>query len=197
MSLSNHFIDDGMEASLPFLFNSLKHHSGRIQTYIKLARDKSFDDAKIATDLLKVGNSIIDIYHGSLSIHQITHEIKDYLESIDCFEASQYQGFIAGYSKNFRTVDLCDGSNWTLITGDDPGRYLHIHPSRASLHTIRARAIALKTAIYIMVFYDMELANSSLVELTNEVRVNLMKESPIKNEVYTRSVSRVLGILRY
>ena len=155
---------------------------------------RSYKNADIAADLLKVGNSMIDIYHGILSIHEITAEIKDYLLSIDSFEASQYLAFVTGNSKNFRTMGLSDGSSWTLIKGNDPQRYLHIHPSRSSMHTIRARAIALKTAIYIMIFYEKELTDTNLIALINKVRLHKMNESPIKNEVYTRGVRRVLEV---
>ena len=54
---------------------------------------------------------------------------------------------------------------------------------------------ALKTAIYLHIFYNQPIAEGQLVAVSNEVRAHYLKESPIKNEVYTIGLRRTLQLL--
>lgn len=179
---------------IPFLFNAFKHHAATISAFIEYAKTAVVSPEFVNRELLKVGNAMIDIYHGPLSQPTVILEIEKHLKSMDCYHPEAYNGYISRISKAYRTMKLSDGSSWTLLVGREMDRYIHIHPSRGSAHTIRARAIALKTAINLLIFHESEL-DTNLVALVNEVRQHHLQESPIKNEVYTRGIRRVLGIL--
>lgn len=178
----------------PFLFNSIKHHSGFVNKFIERAKLESLASQDISRYLLKVGNSMIDMYYGKLSRLEIIEETEKHLKSMDCLDVISYGQYIEKSSKKFRKLNLSDGSSWTLLYGRESARYIHIHPSRGSANTIRIRAIALKTAIFLKIFYHEDYRHN-LVDKVNEVRKKYMEESPIKNEVYTISLRRLLNIL--
>ena len=184
-----------MQLSSNVLFNTLKHHAGCIREYIEEARSQQFNRDKIASDLLIIGNSMIDIYYGELTPLQVIKEVKKQLKSMGCKDEEEaYRQFILASPKKYQTVAICDGSSWTLLLSRERGKYLHIHPSRKSAYTVRARAIALRTAIYLFIFHENELS-SNLVSLVNKIRNEYMHESPIKNKRYTRGLQRILAIL--
>jgi len=179
---------------VPFLFNMLKHHHGYQCDFIEQAKIANYSPSQISRFLIIVGRLMIDLYYGKLSPNKIASEVEAYLSSIYSYEEEEYYKFINTANKNFRKVELSDGSSWTLLIGRDAGRYVHIHPSRGSANTIRVGAIALKTAICLKIDYGKELQYGNLVKLTNEVREKYLDESPIKNEVYTKGIRRVLEL---
>ncbi len=178
----------------PFLLNALKHHHGFQLEFIKRARVSEYTPDRLRRLLLPVGRLMIDLYYGELTPVAIADEVKKHLISMNHFEEVAYRRFISSAEKKYRTMALSDGSRWTLLIGREEGKYIHIHPSRGSDHSIRVRAIALKTAICLKIFYNDHLKTRNLVELTNEVRANYLDEPPIKNEVYTRGLRRVLEL---
>ena len=178
-----------------YLFNTLKHHSGSVGDFIQMAKVKSFGGEQLNSMMKKIGQSMIDFYYGGLTPSKIALEIGMYLSSINCFEKKSYCEFIQKKQKKYRTVELSDGSSWIMLLGRESGNYIHIHPARESRHTIRIKAISLKTAIFIRVFYAEDLANLSIVALANEVRQKYLDEPPLKNELNTKGIQRVLSVL--
>ena len=179
--------------SAPFLFNAAKHHIGFIKEFIDQSRSGGRSLEDINGQLICMGKSVIDIYYGSLTQIEIAQEITRDLKILNCYDLVLYRQFI---SKNkYQTLKLSDGSGWILTMGKMEEKYIHIHPSKRSIFTIRARALALKTAILLMVFYSDKLKKISKVELVNEVRGKYLGEPPIKNDIYTKGVSRVLQLL--
>ena len=179
--------------SAPFLFNAAKHHIGFVKEFIDQSRSGGRSIEDINHQLISIGKSVIDIYYGSLTQIEIAQEILNHLKVLNFYDLVPYRQFIS--PQKYKTLKLSDGSGWTLIMGKIQESYIHIHPSRGSLHTIRARALALKTAILLMIFYSDKLKKVSKVELVNEVRGKYLGESPIKNEIYTKGVNRVLDLL--
>jgi len=177
-----------------FLFNSIKHHLGCIKDFIVQSKTECFLPDDINHQLIQVGKSMIDFYYGNISQLEIIQEIKRHLKSMNCYDSESYYQFISISPKNYRILDLSDGSSWTLLIGKKKNRYIHIHPSRGSMYTLRARALALKTAILLLIFYADELNKVSIVKLTNEVRKKYLGEPPIKNEIYTTGLRRILEL---
>lgn len=179
--------------SEPFMFNAAKHHIGFVKEFI----DQSTSDGRSIEDinrqLISIGKSVIDIYYGSLTQIEIAQEITSHLKILNCYDLVPYSQFIS--LKKYQTLKLSDGSGWTLTMGKMEEKYIHLHPSRGSVHTIRAKALALKTAILLMIFYSKKLIKVLKVELVNEVREKYLGEPPIKNDIYTKGVSRVLELL--
>ncbi len=179
----------------PFLFNSLKHHRGAVLEIIEKARDNGLSKNEINTIIKKIGNSMIDFYYGELSLFKIAKEIELDLKTENCYYEKNYHDFIQKAPGKYASIVLSDHSTWTLVFGRSHGNYIHLHPSRGSEHTMRVRAIALKTVIILKVFFEESLNSSDLVSLTNEARLHYLDESPIKNELYTRGLKRILKIL--
>jgi len=178
----------------PFLFNALKHHHGYQLDFIQKIKKNKQAQNQINNLLVKVGRLMIDLYYGTMSPLEITTEIENWLKSTGHFQEDSYHDFVNEAGKKYRIIELSDGSSWTLLIGRDHGRYVHIHPCRGSKNTIRVGAIALKTAICLKIFCGDKLSKESLVTLTNEVRKKYLAEPPIKNEIYTKGIRRVLNL---
>jgi len=187
-------MNDHLECPGPFIFNAIKHHIAYIRYFIDQARSGIMGPEDINLQMVKIGRSMIDIYLGELTPFAISKEIKSYLESIKCFDSKSFNQFISSSTKKFRNITLRDGSSWTLLIGDEEERFIHIHPSRGSKYTLRIGAMALKTAIYLRIYYPAARHDSPLVKLVNAVREQLMKEAPIQNESYTKGLRRVLNL---
>jgi len=179
----------------PTIFNGLKHHRLVILDFIEESKEKNYPIAELNHIMKKIGNSMIDLYNGDMKPQEISVEIIDLLKSKSNFYKDAYHKYVLDIPKKYRKVRISDGSEWTLLLGREPEFYLHIHPARGSEYTTRVRAISIKTAILLKVFFEKELANGNLVSLVNKVRTDYLQESPIKNETDTISLKRVLDLL--
>ena len=186
------FINQDLTA--PFLFNALKHHHGFQIDFIEKTKNTGNNHTELKNQLIKIGRLMTDLYYGPLSTMSIGEEIQQNLMLSNFYAKDSYKKFIVITGKKFRTMELSDGSNWTLLIGRERERYLHIHPSRGSKYTIRVGALAIKTAICLQIYFPDKLKTTSLVNLTNEVRNKYLNESPIKNENYTKGIRRVLDL---
>ena len=179
----------------PSIFNGLKHHRLVILEFIKKSIEDKYPIDTLNLTMKKVGNSMIDLYHGDLKPQDISGEIIDLLKLKSNFYKDAYYKYVFDVPKKFRKVKISDGSEWTLLLGREEEFYLHIHPARGSKFTTRVRAISIKTAILLKVFFEKELVDGDLVSMVNKVRIDYLHESPIKNEADTISLKRVLDLL--
>jgi hypothetical protein len=183
------------QIELPFLFNIWKHHLGFLKNFIEKAARGRVEHEELSEPLLKMGNSMIDIYYGSLPVEGIIEDIRRQLVSNENYEKTTYKDLITRSPGRYRNIKISDGSVWTLLAGNDPHRYIHIHPARGSLCTMRIGAVALKTALLLKIFYPGGLTADELVDVVNQLRCEFLGESPIKNLSYTRSISKMLDLL--
>ena len=179
----------------PFLFNGLKHHRQIILEFIEISKEKKFSIDELNIAMKKVGNSMIDLYYGDMNPQEITDDISDLLKSNSHFYKDDYYKYVLAVPKKYRKLKIRDGSEWTLLLGKEADTYLHIHPARGSKFTKRVKAISIKTAIMLKVFFNNELQNGDLVSMVNNVRLEYLHESPIKNEIDTIRLKRVLDLL--
>lgn len=179
----------------PFSFNGLKHHRQIILEFINNTIEHNYLIPDLNILMKKIGNSMIDLYYGDLSPAEIADEIAVALKSKCCFHKDDYANYIFEAPKKYRSLTLSDGSEWTLLFGKEADTYVHIHPSRGSKLTKRVKAISIRTAIMLKIFYEKELQNGDLISLTNKVRIDCLHESPINNELDTIRLKRVLDLL--
>jgi hypothetical protein len=180
----------------PFLLNALKHHKGSISAFIERYGAGSHHDLEdAARQLITLGNLVMDLYTGDLGISEITEDIKQYLKRRGFFEEESYRAWISRAEKTYRVTKVIDGSTWTLLTGRDHGRYIHIHPARYSLHSFRIKALPLKTAVLLLIADDIRI-DQNPVEAINRIRMAYLKESPIGDEKDVKNTLRVLTALR-
>ena len=133
--------DDSLNLPKPILFHPLKHHLGYLRHFIHNSTDEAFYAA-----IPRVGASQMDLYCGELNLLNIGQEILGQLAAKSIRAEPDFISFLA-QGNGYQNVVISDGSTWTLLRGDDPELYVHIHPARYSRHCIRVKAGAIKTAI--------------------------------------------------
>jgi hypothetical protein len=177
----------------PFLFNPLKHHIGFIREFINYEIDETNNDFKGCIKKLKhIGNSVMDVYTGSLGINNISKEVGEFLEEKTLLKRDNYSFWVGNNMNDFRIITLTDGSQWTLKNHDNEKRFVHIFPARNSQHTFRVKANTLKSAILYNIIIGKNFITGNDL---NRVR-SLLGLSPIKDTIDTEAVTEMIEILR-
>ncbi len=136
----------------------------------------------------------MDLYLGKLTPSVITRFIKKFLKEKKVFKYESYEQWLISEGKEFRLIILPDKSTWTLRMGDQEENYIHIHPGRYSLHTIRVRALTLKTAICVMAYINIHKNSPPDLELINNVRKEFLNAAPVKSLSSTSGLRRLLNV---
>lgn len=177
----------------PINLNCWKHHSGFIKVQIESVREiNELEELKVY--LLKIGESQMDLYFGGYSPLQISEQILDYLHQNKIFLFEKYRNWLYKDGKDYQLVELKDKSVWTLRLGENPERYVHIHPGRYSLHTVRVKATTLKTAILILNFQRMGEPMTIETETINQIRKKYLNEPPLKSFSRASGLGRLLDL---
>jgi len=168
-------------------FNPWKHHKNYICNKIENYSDQKetgFKDLK--RNLVHIGGSQTDLYTGTLSVPQIMQNITRELLKYNIKNKKSYKNWLQKSGKDYRNISLQDNSLWTLRLSEVDEKFIHIHPSRHSKNTVRVRSTTLKTAIAVKLISKMKTVSPTDLKLINEVRKNLLNESPVK-AVYKKS----------
>ncbi len=178
----------------PVLFNPLKHHLGFIREFISSrSEDNSRDNpGSLLLELKHLGTSVMDVYTGNMSVFHICTEIIQFLYESGPTGKKEFAGW-AGRDKNeFRVIHLSDGAQWTIKYNDNLQRWVHVFPSRGSLHSFRVKSNTMKSALlyYILIGKDY-ITGSDL----NRVRP-LLGLSPVKSANDTDAITGMIEILR-
>lgn len=177
--------DDSFNLPSPILFHPLKHHLGYIRHFIQHSTDEAFYAA-----IPRIGASQMDLYCGELSLRNIGQEILGQLLAMEIGTESDFVSYLTS-SAGYQNLTISDGSTWTLLRGDDPERYVHIHPARYALHCIRVKAGALKTAIMML--------RQGLTPKGDTTQVNALRNSiglsAIKNLQESEGIGRIWEVL--
>jgi hypothetical protein len=172
----------------PLLFNPQKHHLHFIQEQIgfwqSLSREQAMDD------LNKIGNNLLDLYFGSLTVEEICGEIIQTLEKNNRLEKKQYLKWLG--PKEYNKIRSSDGSDWLAKKGNLPERFVHIHPAKNSLDTIRVRGTTLKTIIALLI-YDIKYKQNAKTNLgaVNSIRKEYLDLSPVKSLQANKGILRL------
>lgn len=178
----------------PILFNCWKHHLGFIKSELESIEIKSKNDIKNFAESLKVmGDSLSDLYLGSYSPSKISGFIISDLKSKRLFAKEKFIEWLFNDEKDYKLIRLPDNSNWTIMLGKDKEKYVHIHPARYSLHTIRVKSVSLKTAS--IVFLRAKHFGGSPFDLStvNKVRTEFLKYSPVKNISHKNGLGKIIS----
>lgn len=168
-------------------FNPLKHHLKEIQKFIATPPNN-------LTEVLKtLGSSQPDLYTGRLSIKEIKKEI---IEQLTASQIIDKELFISWIEKagGYRKLILSDGSKWILRISDNKEQFVHIHPGRYSLYSVRVKSGALKTAIYYLINFK-SATNTISTQQINEIRIEV-GISPIKNSRDCCHISKLIKIIK-
>ncbi|MDJ1504511.1 hypothetical protein [Xanthocytophaga agilis] len=172
------------------LFNGLKHHYQIIQNFINTYDTKSMH--LLEQQICSIGNSQMDLYTGNLSETTIKEEVITLLTTANLLSEIDFKEFL--HPEQYRSVFLSDGSLWILRFGEKAGQYIHIHPARYSMHTIRVKATTLKTAIGVLVWQKENISEIEIKQL-NYLRKDILKMSPIRSLEDANSVWKMVNLL--
>lgn len=171
------------------LLNPLKHHARALKTFLETAPD----DATVFRELLRIGQSQMDFYYGTLAVEQIAAEAIAALhrEQISSSEAFTHWLQPAG----FREFTGSDGTAWIFRAGQGT-QFVHLHPGRYAAHTVRVKASTLKTAA--LVYRQIRLHHLQWPaprEVINALRMTGLNLPPIASHDGLKQVERCVNLL--
>jgi len=178
----------------PILLNCLKHHLGYIKFRLDYRSGKEENIKAFSEELLLIGHSQLDLYLGSLTPAEIGDLISRRLKANDCFTLARYKSWITQAGSDYQILELPDTSRWAFRLGKN-ARYIHLHPGRYSPHTLRVKALSLKTAILAALYGTLNRLDPFDLDLINQVRQVHLKASPIKRLRKEDGLGRILAFL--
>jgi hypothetical protein len=167
------------------LFNTYKHHLLSIKEEIINANEFVFRQI-----LLKIGNSQMDMYVGSLKVEAIKEEIILKLKGLSLFEKDMIVKYLEENNSYF-SIKISDDSVWVMREGRDKIQFVHIHPARYSVNTLRVKANTLKTALVATKFLN-KMENN--LQNINDLRVKYLNLSPIKDIEESQTIVKILAL---
>lgn len=140
--------------------------------------------------LLRIGESQMDLFVGAYTVEEISKQIQEHLDQNKIHSLTEYQRWLCKEGKEYQLVTLRDKSSWTLRLGESIEKFVHIHPARYSRHTVRVKAVTLKTTILVLALHKLKVISVIDTESVNAVRKKFLKEPPFK------SISKAAGLVR-
>jgi hypothetical protein len=182
------------ETSGPVLLNCWKHHAGFIKSkVIQYKKNPERNSLALTQEIISIGESLMDLYTGELTPQEIADEVLHQLEKEQASGMREYGAWLKQEGKGYKIIKLADLSQWTLRLGERKTKYVHIHPSRYSLHTIRARSASLKTAILFSISQSDETENKLI--LINRIRKEYLNLPQLKNINSASAMLRLTALL--
>ena len=178
----------------PIKFNCWKHHAMFIKKELKNFKNE-VQIEQLQSRLLKIGESQMDLYYGKFTPDEIANQIIVYLLSIPVKNNEQYTDWLSGNGKEYRIITLNDKSIWTLRSGDDISRYVHIHPGRYSPYSVRVKALTLKTVICALAFSKVKSTPVVDIDIINEAREKLLNAPPLKSINKEKGLGKLMNLL--
>lgn len=177
----------------PVIFNPLKHHLSFIKEYAGLfMSEQKFDIQSLLRELKHIGNSVMDVYTGDLTLENISSEIIDFIGSQGInHEQHFFEWTEKGYAGT-RKIDLTDGSQWLLKYKKDKERFVHIFPARNSPHTFRVKSNTLKSVLIYLIMIGKDLVT---IDDINRSRA-MMSLSPVKEDADIEAIIEMTEIIR-
>lgn len=178
--------------SKPVLLNCWKHHAGFIRSKIKQYRKNPETHLDtLRSEIFLIGESLMDLYLGELTPKQIADSTIHFSRQNKIFNIEDFKEWLKEEKTDYRIIQLGDRSKWTLRLGRKEDRYIHIHPSRYSPHTLRVRSTSLKSAILIRVLTK-QYSGNKLATL-NAIRKEYLNLPPLKS---LRSGSALTSLIK-
>jgi len=178
----------------PFQFNPLKHHLGYIREFISLRMtdENEIDVKTLVHELNHIGNSVMDVYTGSLPINDLCGEIMGFLKAEIPDDIKTYSEWTGRKLNDFRTIVLSDHSKWMLNCNNDETRFVHIFPARLGPHSFRVKSNTLKSALLYNIIIGKDFISR---EDLNRAR-RLLGLSPVKNTAEAEAITQMIELLR-
>ena len=186
-------MEENCSVRAPIKFNCWKHHAGFIKKQVS-GLHKEGDIIQLKKILLLIGSSQMDLYIGIYSPANISEFIIEELKNKDVLNVSSYNLWLNKNGDNYQMINLPDKSTWTLRPGNEIQRYIHIHPGRYSVHTLRVKATTLKTAICILSWQKIYPGINMEIDLVNKLRNKFAGASPLKSIQINSGLDKLINI---
>ena len=134
---------DETDIPSPVRFNPFKHHRNYLLSFLK-----STSPEVIIEMLESVCNNYIDIYTGTMTPKSIGNSVISLLRSKQTLDADDFSRWV-NTKNGYRKIVLKDQSEWIVRKGNEPERYVHLHPARLDPFTLRFKGSTLKT-VYLL-----------------------------------------------
>jgi hypothetical protein len=178
------------EEFAPVAFNPYKHHLEFLKQKITGWKLLPWDE--VEKEIFYIGTNLTDVYYGNLTVREIHEEIVEFAAMTGLTDASKLTVWLG--HEQFRKVALSDLSQWVIRQGLNAACFLHIHPAKHSLFTLRIRASTLKTVIVLKLtdFGDRE--ELPQLHVVNLARTRMPGLSPIKRLEQDKGILRIWGV---
>lgn len=184
------------ESDSLILLNCWKHHAGFIKLKISECREAGkINFINFRKELLRIGDSVMDLYLGDLSPNEIADSIINSLKKKNVLEKEKFILWLKEKGNDFQEIELKDKSLWTIRLGEQKEKYIHIHPSRYSPLTIRVRALTLKSAILYLILNKNESDISDNLLFLNRIRKEYLNQPPLKMISSKSTLLKLISIL--
>ncbi|WP_163325789.1 hypothetical protein [Draconibacterium mangrovi] len=166
------------EIPLPIQYNPYKHHFHFLLNELTEWQKGNWNVIEKA--LLSIGNNLFDFYLGELTPEQVCKASLNYFETKNIITQTDFNNWLR--NAEWKKITLPDESKWLIKQGNQPDRYIHIHPAKFSKHTIRVRATTLKTVLTLCV-HKIPISDDTEQNLqsVNDQRISYLQLSPIKS----------------
>jgi hypothetical protein len=181
------------EIFYPITFNPHKHHLGFLQNQLIIWQNQECHI--VNNELLCIGNNLIDLYYGRLSVDDILNESHKFFKKTGISNSGKLEQWLHPFE--YRKIILSDKSLWIIKKGTDSKRFIHIHPAKNSPFSVRVRATTLKTVIALKIQSDIDKEDTIHLDTVNRIRTTYLGLSPIKNLERGKGISRLWNIFGY
>jgi len=173
---------------VPITFNACKHHFGFLKQQIE--EWKKTDWHVVEKELLCIGENLLDFYTGRLSVENIYNECLEYFRARNINNLQAFEKWLG--TEGYKKAELSDFSQWVIKQGVNKKRYIHIHPAKYSEHTLRIRAVTLKTVCVLQILSVpvQENMNENLQQV-NRIRKTYLHLSPVKSLSYGKGIFKI------
>lgn len=180
----------------PVWFNAWKHHRGFLcQQINQYSPSEQGALNNFFTSLNLLGSSVSDLYTGELSVAAIREEIVAEVRKLGVDSAEDYVTWIQQSEGFYQELILRDGSCWTLLIGNKQEYFIHIHPSRYSLHSIRVKTTLMRTALALLIWKKHFSLSETDHLIINRIRREHLALSPLKPQ-QSEGIYRIMALFR-
>jgi hypothetical protein len=170
---------------VPITFNPHKHHFKFLLKQIETWKNQEWN--QVEQELIGIGENLLDFYTGDLTLENICAECVQFFKTNNISDKISFANWL--YPQEYRKIELSDSSVWVIKEGKATEQFIHIHPAKQSVHTIRVRAVTLKTVLTLMITTDAisQQMNENL-QMVNKIRTARLHLSPIKSLQHNKGI---------
>lgn len=183
-------VNDLVYIKPPVTFNPHKHHLGFLKKQIKTWHTLPWEE--VEKELLLIGTNLSDLYCGALSVEEICRQGLQFAFQQNLTSTQKLKNWLS--PKEFRKTTFSDGSEWVIKQGHNSESYLHIHPAKNSLFTVRVRGTTLKTVVALKITATQKKDERLTLQQVNRIRREKLALSPIKNLEKGKGIQRIWSL---